>query len=346
MRKIAGLVIFGILLFGYWKYDSTKQDQGIVEEEIGSNSNIEQVDDVLGNNETLKIEALRKLELSPTEVVEEERIGSESRYQKSIVSYMSEGNKVFALLGLPKGEAPTLGWPVIIFNHGYIDPKIYRTNERYVAYFDRLVLAGYVVVKSDYRGHGLSQGEAVGGYGSDGYTRDVRQLLVNMKEYPGVNPERIGMWGHSMGGHITLRTMVSSPDVKAGVIWAGVVASYPDLLNNWRRSPRPLPSPSYPGRRWRTILQEEYGTPEDNPEFWNSISASSYLDQISGPVQLHHGTADTSVPVEFSEKLAVKIEEVDKLAELYVYPGDDHNLSQNFGTAMSRTIKFFDTYLK
>ncbi len=154
------------------------------------------------------------------------------------------------------------------------------------------------------------------------------------------------MWGHSMGGHITLRTMVSSPDIKAGVIWAGVVASYPDLLNNWRRTnSSPLPSPSYPGRRWRNLLQEKYGTPEQNPEFWDSISATSFLNEISGPVQLHHGTADTSVPVVFSRTLSEKLKTVNKPVELYEYPGDDHNISQNFGTAMSRTIKFFDEHL-
>ena len=69
--------------------------------------------------------------------------------------------------------------------------------------------------------------------------------VSSIKKYPGVNPEKIGMWGHSLGGFLTLRAMVMSPDIKAGVIWAGVVGSYPDLINNWRRAtgtPFPLPS--------------------------------------------------------------------------------------------------------
>lgn len=346
MRKLLAIVLLLSGIIGYWVYSGGRLPTNRESLEMTEDANLDQVDYVVEGEETLKIETLRKYQITPTTIVNEQVIASERRYQKSIISYSSEGNKIYALLGVPLGEAPSGGWPVIIFNHGYIDPKIYRTNERYVAYFDRLVLAGYIVVKSDYRGHGISEGEAVGGYGSDGYTRDVKQLVVNMKQYPSANKDRIGMWGHSMGGHITLRTMVSSSDVKAGVIWAGVVASYPDLLNNWRRSPRPLPSPSYPGRRWRTILQEQYGTPEQNPEFWNSISATTYLDQISGPVQLHHGTADTSVPVEFSRTLEQKMKDVDKEIELHEYPGDDHNLTQNFGTAMSRTIDFFDKYLK
>ena len=38
------------------------------------------------------------------------------------------------------------------------------------------------------------------------------------------------MWGHSMGGYITLRAMVISDRVRAGVIWGGVVGAYPDLF--------------------------------------------------------------------------------------------------------------------
>ena len=161
-----------------------------------------------------------------------------------------------------------------------------------------------------------------------------------------MNPEKIGMWGHSLGGFITLRSMVVSKDIKAGVIWAGVVGSYPDLINNWRRGSAtrvPLPSGA---RRWRQVLQDQFGTPESNPTFWNSISANAYLKDISGPLQLHHGTADTSVPVEFSEKLEKQMKDAGKEAELFVYQGDDHNLASNFSTAINRSVEFFDKYLK
>ncbi|MCJ7514296.1 MAG: dienelactone hydrolase family protein [Anaerolineales bacterium] len=65
-----------------------------------------------------------------------------------------------------------------------------------------------------------------------------------------------------------------------------------------------------------------------------------------GPVQLHHGTADTSVPHEFSEALYQQVLEAGKEAELYLYPGADHNLSAPFSLAMQRTIQFFDRTLK
>jgi dipeptidyl aminopeptidase/acylaminoacyl peptidase len=149
-----------------------------------------------------------------------------------------------------------------------------------------------------------------------------------------------------MGGYITLRSMVVTQDIRAGVIWAGVVASYPDMLARWRRgSGSPVTSTPSP-RSWRFQLVNQYGSPETNPEFWNSISANSYLTEISGPIQLHHGTLDEDVPLEFSELLFYQMLNVNQYVELYKYEGDNHNISNYFSTAMQRTIEFFDTYVK
>jgi dipeptidyl aminopeptidase/acylaminoacyl peptidase len=139
--------------------------------------------------------------------------------------------------------------------------------------------------------------------------------------------------------------MVTNDDIKAGVIWAGVVASYEDMLNRWRRSAGPTPPPSG-ARRWRQELTERYGTPEENKQFWDSISPISYVSDLSGPVQLHHGTADSSVPIEFSDSLAKRIQDVGGVVEYYRYEGDNHNISKNLGTALQRSVEFFDRYVK
>ena len=253
---------------------------------------------------------------------------------------------------MPLGQKPKTGWPVVIFNHGYIPPAQYRTTERYVAYVDAFARNGYIVFKSDYRGHGSSEGRATGGYGSPDYTIDVLNAVSSMQRYKEADPKRIGMWGHSMGGSATLRAMVISQDIKAGVIWAGVVASYPDLLTRWHRpaaggAPTPPAVPTgIAGRRWRDDLVAQYGTFEQNPQFWASISPNSYLRDLAGPVQLHHGTADTEVPIEFSEILNQQIKAAGKTVELYTYPGNDHNIAASFGIAMQRSIQFMDKYVK
>jgi len=121
----------------------------------------------------------------------------------------------------------------------------------------------------------------------------------------------------------------------------------PDLLNRWRRRvPTIAPLPGNTRGSWRQSLTDKYGDPEANPSFWNSISANSYLSEISGPLQLHHGTADNSVPIEFSEKLYDQLKTAGKEAELYAYPGDDHNITANFRTAIQRSVEFFDKHLK
>ncbi|MBA3724387.1 MAG: alpha/beta fold hydrolase [Candidatus Levybacteria bacterium] len=294
----------------------------------------------------LSIEALRAGEYPGSDLVVEQALESGSNYDRSIVSYKSEGLKIYALLTVPQGEKPEGGWPVIVFNHGYIPPAEYRTTEKYIAYTDAFSRNGYIVLRSDYRGHGNSEGIAAGGYGSNDYTIDVMNAVASIKKYKDANPEKIGMWGHSMGGHITLRNMVVRDDIKAGVVWAGVVASYPDLINNWRRGSSVTPSIPSGARRWRQALTEQYGTAQSNPTFWNSISSNSYLQDISGPIQIHHGTADTSVPVAFSTKLDEQLAAAGQEKELYIYEGDDHNLANNLGIALDRSVAFFDTHVK
>lgn len=292
----------------------------------------------------LMISELRKETFPGSELVLEETLAPGSNYNRYIVSYQSEGNKIYALLTIPQGEKPKTGWPVIIFNHGFIPPAQYRTTERYIAYTDGFSRNGYIVFRSDYRGHGSSEGLARGGYGSNDYTIDVLNGMNAVKKHKDADPNRVGMWGHSMGGYITLRSMVVDKSIKAGVIWGGVVASYPDLMEKWRRgSSYPQPTRS---AGWRGELTKLFGSPQTNPVFWKGISANSFLADLGGPIQLHHGTNDESVPVEFSEILKKEMEEAKQEVELYTYEGDDHDITSSFGTAMERSIAFFDTHVK
>lgn len=344
-KPVVLLIILVFLIIGYFIYQKENKNPNQTSTGYGGANVQEKL--ALETVHPLSIEALKKGDFQGSGLNLERQLDPGSNYTQSIVSYQSEGLKIYALLTVPTGQKPENGWPAIIFNHGYIPPKEYQTTERYTAYVNGFASNGYVVLKPDYRGHGSSQGQALGGYGSNGYTIDVLNALSSLKKHPDVDKNNLGMWGHSMGGFITLRNMVVTKDIQAGVIWAGVVASYPDLINNWRRgSFTPPPNISQNARRWRQELIQKYGTPEQNPKFWNLLSANSYLKELSGPIQLHHGSADTSVPVEFSQTLEKQIKEVEKEVEYFEYPGDDHNLSFNFNLAMQRSIEFFDKNLK
>ena len=291
----------------------------------------------------LQIDAMRAREYPGSDVVIEAVLDPGVNYSRYYVSYLSEGLKIYALMTVPNGPKPLTGWPIIIFNHGYIPPNVYRTTERYIAYVDQIARSGYIVFRSDYRGHDRSEGVPGGVYTGPNYTIDVLNAVASMKRYPEADPHRIGMWGHSMGGYITLRSMVTTQDIKAGVIWAGVVAPYPDLFTRWNAGARQT-SPSTGS--WVYSLQQAYGSPEVNPEFWNSISANGYLRDLNGPIQLHHGTADHDVPWQFSQMLYDEMQAANRVVEFYTYEGDNHNISNYFSLAMQRTIEFFDRYLK
>ncbi len=296
-----------------------------------------------GGPHPLSIDYLRKQDYPGSPIVVERTLASGANYSRHIVSYLSEGLKINALMTIPFGDTPETGWPAIIFNHGYIPPVVYRPDERYVSYVDGFAANGYIVFRPDYRGHADSEGEARSAYGSPDYTIDVLNALAAVRQYPEVDADRIGMWGHSMGGYIAVRSMVAVDDIKAGVIWAGVVASYPDLMERWRGRNTNIPARA---RRWRTDLLDEYGTPEENPEFWDALSANSYVAELSGPIQLHHGTSDPTVPLAFSELLYQEIIDAGGDVSLYTYAGDNHNLSGYFATAMQRSLDFFDQYVK
>ena len=99
-------------------------------------------------------------------------------------------------------------------------------------------------------------------------------------------------------------------------------------------------------RPGRQQLIDKYGDFDKNPEFWKSIAPISFVSDISGPIQIHHGTQDEEVPLLFSERLDEALKLAKKEVEMYTYEGDDHNLAINLGTALNRSVEFFDKYLK
>lgn len=298
----------------------------------------------------LSIERMRAQSYPGSQISQVRTLPAGSNYTQSVVSYQSEDLKIHALLTVPSGKAPVGGWPAIIFNHGYIQPTEYRSDEKYVAYVDSFARNGYVVLKSDYRGHGLSEGRPEGAYFSPAYTVDVLNAVGAVKTLSYVNKDKIGMWGHSLGGNITQRAVTIIPDIKAAVVWGGVVSSYSDMYELWfnqrQRTPEASAQIQEHWRVRRIDFTKLHGTPDSNPAFWNAIDPMAHLNYFNTPVQLHHARGDETVNYRLSEELAKTLTKAGKPNELYLYEGDNHNISTNFNTAMERSIEFFDTYLK
>ena len=337
------LIVFLVLGLGTFELIRDKMAEGTQTETSSLPNPVEKLE-----TNPLQIPQMRTKEYSGSDIVIEQTLTPDSNYDRYISSYKSDGLKIYALLTVPKGEKPENGWPVVVFNHGYIPPDQYSTTGRYTAYTDAFSRNGYIVFRPDYRGHGNSEGNPEGAYYSTAYTVDVLNAVSSIKKYKDSDPNRIGMWGHSMGGSITLRSMVVTGDVKAGVIWAGVVASYEDMAENWRRSRPWIPSQREQSTRRpnRQDLIDKFGDFDANPDFWRSISPIYYVQDISGPVQIHHGTSDPEVPVLFSERLEEALKTAGKSVEFYKYEGDDHNISANLGLALQRSVEFFDKYVK
>lgn len=300
----------------------------------------------IGNE--LTIAALRELEIEGSEILVEEALPDGFNYSQYIASYTSEGNKIYGLLTIPWGDPPEGGFKAIVFNHGFIPPADYRTTERYVAYVGNLAAAGFVVFKIDMRGHGDSEGEPQGSYFSPGYTIDAISALKSLQQMDIVDPDGIGMWGHSMAGNLVLRAMLMEPDIKAGVIWAGAVYSYDDMTRYAISDPSFTPSVSeqFPRRRMGRVLRETYGQPNTTEPYWKAVSLTEHLEYLNSPLQLHHALNDDVVNIGYSYDLSSVLLANDRFHEFYTYEGGGHNISSPyFEEAMRRTILFFQTHL-
>src|SRR5688500_11930035 len=144
----------------------------------------------------LQIEAMRAREYPGSDIVIERVLDPGVNYNRYYVSYLSDGLKIYALMTVPNGEMPFTGWPVVIFNHGYIPPDVYRTTERYIAYVDLIARSGYIVFRADYRAHDRSEGQAGGVYTEPNYSIDVLNAVTSMKSHPDADPVLIVLRGH------------------------------------------------------------------------------------------------------------------------------------------------------
>jgi len=284
----------------------------------------------------------------PSSLGERVEVYEKDNYTAYITSYTSDGLTIFGLLTIPKGERPQNGWPGVVFVHGYIPPDTYKTLLRYEDYVDYLASSGLVVFKIDLRGHGDSDGEAFGAYYDAGYVIDTLNAHAALATSGEVNPDAIGLWGHSMAGNITLRALAVKPEIKAVAVWGGAVFTYEDFfsLGISDRSYQRPPQDDERQRR-RDELFSRYGNFDPASEFWRQVVPTNYLDGYKGSIELHHSINDETVDIDYSRNLAQTLAAKGITATLYEYETGGHDIEgESFEAAMKRTVDFYLKTLK
>lgn len=263
-----------------------------------------------------------------------EQIAVNKIYETRAVTYHSGDLTISGVMNVPQEPPPAGGFPVLIVNHGLISPSIYTTGRGSKREQDFFARHSYVTIHPDYRGHASSSPATTLHHDFYvGYTQDVEALLdaIAQSPPPYIDPRRIGIWGHSMGGGIATRIMVLRPEVRAFVLFAPISADVED--NFYELTPEEI--------EW---LHTIYG-PAGDP-IYRTISPIEYFNDVSAPVQIHHGTTDTAVPLSFSQKIYETLKRFQKPVEFFVYPGEKHEFINDWPIAATRALQFFDKYVK
>jgi dipeptidyl aminopeptidase/acylaminoacyl peptidase len=153
----------------------------------------------------------------------------------------------------------------------------------------------------------------------------------------GVAPaDRIGVIGGSYGGFMTLAAITFCADRR----WAAAV----DIVGiaRWRTFFEKT-SP------WRRPLRAaEYGDPEEDAEFLESISPLNFIDRIKAPLMVIHGANDPRVPVEEAEQIVATLRGKGRAVEYLRYEDEGHGLAKakNRADAWPKVVAFFERFLK
>jgi len=146
--------------------------------------------------------------------------------------------------------------------------------------------------------------------------------------------------------------MEVTPDIKAGVIWAGAVYSYQDFakygISDSSYTHKPFEQKvgtQQADREVSSEIQKIRSSPQTidfSSDFWKAISLTQNVKYLSAPLEIHHAINDTTVNIDYSRDLATELKKQNKEYELFEYEGGGHNIdSPYFDVAMERTIAFF-----
>ena len=169
---------------------------------------------------------------------------------------------------------------------------------------------GFAIAKIENRGT-RSRGKAfegatyleLGGPDLDDQVAGVKAIL---KEYPGLDPERVGITGHSYGGYMSALAMVRHPDVFHAAVAGAPVTDF---------------------RNYDTIYTERYmRTPKENAKGYDSGSAVKRARNLKGNLLLVHGMVDDNVHPSNTFQMAHVLQSADIPFEMQLFPTSGHGI--------------------
>ena len=143
-------------------------------------------------------------------------------------------------------------------------------------------------------------------YSGEPEAADIVAAVRWLKTQPYVDPDRVGIWGWSGGGNMTLNAMTRSTEFKAGISVAPVT--------DWR----------YYDTRWAEAYMKR---PADNPEGYERTSLVKRADKLHGRLLIVHGTYDDNVHPQNSQAFIDALITAGKLFEVMIYPMRQHGIT-------------------
>jgi dipeptidyl-peptidase-4 len=220
----------------------------------------------------------------------------------------------------PPGFNPQQKYPVIFFVYG--EPASSTVQDNWAGgdlWHQYLAEQGYVVISVDNRGTDVPRGRdwrksiyrQIGILASHDQSAAARKILDT---YSFLDVDRVGIWGWSGGGSMTLNCMFRYPELyKTGIAIAFV--SHQKLYD--------------------TAYQERYmGLPSGNPDGFRNGSPITHAAGLEGKLLLIHGTADDNVHYQSCEMLVDQLIKLDKQFDMMAYPMRTHAIREREGTSL------------